>query len=153
MEKRSGKLVNFPTPEAESPSDSLTEILRQGARKMLAVAIEAEVEDYVRAREQLRDEAGLRVVVRNGHLPERKLQTPLGEVPVHQPRVRDRRPAGEREVFQSSILPPYLRKTRSLEELLPWLYLKGVSTGTSAKRWRHFSAPRHRACRPRRLRG
>jgi putative transposase len=126
MEKSSGKLIEFPT---ESTKDVLTEVLRKGAQQMLATAIEAEVESYLSRREHLMDQEGHRVVVRNGHLPERTLQTPLGEVPVEQPRVRDRRPAAERERFQSSILPPYLRKTKSLEELLPWLYLKGVSTG------------------------
>jgi putative transposase len=64
-------------------------------------------------------------VVRNGYLPERELQTPVGPLPVHQPRVRDRRPEGERETFSPKVLPPYLRKTRSLEDLIPWLYLKG----------------------------
>jgi transposase-like protein len=96
---------------------------------MLAKAIEDEVAGYLGAREHLVDDAGRRLVVRNGHLPARTIQTPLGDVPVRQPRVRDRRPTGKRESFQSSILPPYLRKTRSLEDLLPWLYLKGVSTG------------------------
>jgi putative transposase len=126
MEKSIGNVVAFP---AEVSRDVLTEVLREGARRMLAAAIEAEVQGYLAAREQLIDDAGHRVVVRNGHLPARNLQTPLGEVPVQQPRVRDRRPATDREPFQSSILPRYLRKTRSLEELLPWLYLKGVSTG------------------------
>jgi putative transposase len=68
-------------------------------------------------------------VVRNGHLPKRTLLTGVGAVEVEQPRVLDRRPAGEAEPFSSKILPPYLRKTRSLEELIPWLYLKGISTG------------------------
>jgi len=75
------------------------------------------------------DACGRRQVVRNGYLPARTLQTPLGDVPVRQPRVRDRRPAETRETFRSAILPPYLRKTKSLEDLLPWLYLKGISTG------------------------
>jgi hypothetical protein len=73
-------------------------------------------------------------VVRNGQLPERTLQAGLGAIEVQQPRVRDRRPAGQREAFTSAILPPYLRKTRSLEGLIPWLYLKGVSTGDFACR-------------------
>jgi transposase-like protein len=107
----------------------LTVILRDGAREMLGRAIQAEVAEYLEARQELRDAAGRRQVVRNGYLPERTIQTPLGEVPVKQPRVRDRRAEPEREKFESSILPPYLRKTRALEELLPWLYLKGVSTG------------------------
>lgn len=142
MEDRSGKLVSFPTAEPEPSRDALTEVLRHGARKMLAEAIEAEVAEYLKGREQLLDEAGNRFVVRNGRLPERQLQTPLGEIPVHQPRVRDRRPAGERETFQSSILPPYLRKTRSLEELLPWLYLKGVSTGDFSEALAALLGPR-----------
>jgi len=96
---------------------------------MLTKAVEAEVAGYLGVRVHLVDDVGHRVVVRNGHLPARTIQTPLGDVPIKQPRVRDRRPAGERETFQSSILPPYLRKTKSLEDLLPWLYLKGVSTG------------------------
>jgi putative transposase len=68
-------------------------------------------------------------VVRNGHLPERTVQTGLGDLAVKKPRVRDRRPEEGREQFESSILPRYLRRTKSMEELLPWLYLKGVSTG------------------------
>jgi transposase-like protein len=68
-------------------------------------------------------------VVRNGHLPERTITTGVGPVTVKQPRVHDRRLAGERHKFSSAILPLYLRKTKSVEELIPWLYLKGVSTG------------------------
>jgi len=126
MEERSGKLVAFPQ---ESSRDVLSEVLREGARRMLSTAIEAEVQGYLAAREELVDAAGHRLVVRNGYLPARTLQTALGDVPVQQPRVRDRRPPAQRETFQSAILPPYLRRTKSLEELLPWLYLKGVSTG------------------------
>ena len=116
MQERSGKLVAFPR---DSSRDVLTEVLREGARQMLASAIEAEVESFLAAREHLRDEAGHRLVVRNGHLPARTIQTPLGGVPVKQPRVRDRRCEAHRESFHSSILPPYLRRTKSLEELLP----------------------------------
>jgi transposase-like protein len=96
---------------------------------MLATAIEAEVADWIDRHAHMKDENGRRQVVRNGHLPERTITTGLGEVAVRQPRVRDRRPAGEREKFTSKILPPYLRKTKSIEDLIPWLYLKGVSTG------------------------
>lgn len=126
MDQPTAKVLAFPS---ESSDDVLTTLLREGARKMLAAAIEAEATAYVAARAHLTDEAGHRVVVRNGHLPTRQLQTPVGEVPVTQPRIRDRRPAHERERFRSAILPPYLRKTKALEDLLPWLYLKGVSTG------------------------
>src|SRR5262249_32842345 len=72
---------------------------------------------------------GHRQVVRNGRMPARTITTGVGPVDVQQPRVHDRRPAGEKEKFTSQILPPYLRRTKSLEELIPWLYLKGVSTG------------------------
>jgi transposase-like protein len=109
--------------------DMLTDLLRDGARRMLAQAVEAEVAAYVAARAHLKDDAGRQQVVRNGHLPERAIQTGLGEIEVRQPRVYDRRPPGEREKFTPAVLPPYLRRTRSLEELIPWLYLKGVSTG------------------------
>src|SRR3954453_6963862 len=118
------RIVPLPTGQ-----DVLTEVLRDGARRMLAQAVEAEAAAWIQAHADLKDEAGRQQVVRNGHLPERTLQTGLGPIEVRQPRVRDRRPADRREAFTSAILPPYLRKTRSLEELIPWLYLKGVSTG------------------------
>jgi transposase-like protein len=114
---------------ARSSRDTLEELLHEGARRMLAEAIEAEVSEYINARRGAVDEEGRRLVVRNGYLPERSIQTPVGDVPVRQPRVRDHRPVEEKESFSSKILPPYLRKTRSIEELIPWLYLKGVSTG------------------------
>ena len=132
MQKRTSESYRFPEAAVETGEkarDVLTETLREGARDMLAKAIREEVDAFVRQRSDLIDEHGHRQVVRNGYLPERRIMTGLGPVEVQQPRVRDRRPAGEREKFTSSILPPYLRKTRSVEELLPWLYLKGISTG------------------------
>jgi putative transposase len=110
-------------------ADVLTDILRQGAQKLLAQAIEAEVADWIDAHKECLDDQGRRQVVRNGSLPARTITTGLGQVAVKQPRVHDRRPAEEAEKFSSKILPPYLRKTKSIEELLPWLYLKGISTG------------------------
>jgi putative transposase len=118
--------VSFPST---SSRDVLTEILRQGAHQMLSAAIEAEVADWIESHRQVQDERGLQQVVRNGYLPERSIITGLGPVKIRQPRVHDRREGEEREVFTSKILPPYLRKTKSIEELLPWLYLKGISTG------------------------
>ncbi len=112
-----------------SPQDVLSEILRQGVQRMLSQAVEAEVEEWVAARRHLHNDQGCRQVVRNGHLPRRHLLTPLGPVEVHQPRVYDRRPTADRETFRSVLLPPYLRKTKNLEALLPWLYLRGISTG------------------------
>jgi transposase-like protein len=112
-----------------SEQDVLTDLLRHGAKQLLAQAIQAEVAAYLEVRSHLRDEAGRQQVVRNGSLPQRTILTGIGPVEVRQPRVQDRRPPQQREKFSSAILPPYLRKTRSIEELIPWLYLKGVSTG------------------------
>jgi putative transposase len=117
--------VAFPS----TSRDALTEILRQGAQAMLTTAIEAEVAEWIGEHEHLTDERGHRQVVRNGYLPERSITTGIGPVKIRQPRVHDRRRGAEAEAFSSKILPPYLRKTRSIEELLPWLYLKGISTG------------------------
>jgi len=103
--------------------------------------IQAEVEDWLARRAHLRDEQGRRQVVRNGYLPEREITTGVGQVKVKQPRVRDRRPADESEPFTSKILPPYLRKTKSIEELIPWLYLKGVSTGDFSEALRALVGP------------
>ena len=111
--------------------DVLSEILRQGARKMLAAAIENEVAEYIDAHAHLRDADGRRLVVRNGHAQARALQTGLGGIEIRQPRVNDKRvdEDGRRIRFTSKILPPYLRRTKAIEELVPWLYLKGISTG------------------------
>jgi transposase-like protein len=111
--------------------DVLTEILRQGAQKMLATAIENEVVEYIAEHENQRDACGYRLVVRNGWLPARTIQTGVGPVEVEQPRVNDKRidENGQHIHFSSKILPPYLRRTKSINELIPWLYLKGISTG------------------------
>ena len=111
--------------------DVLTEILRHGAQQMLAAAIENEVAEYIVAHAHQQDAAGHRLVVRNGHTPARSIQTGIGAVEVARPRVDDRRldAEGNRMRFTSKILPPYLRRTKAIDELVPWLYLKGVSTG------------------------
>ena len=106
--------------------DALTDVLRQGAHQLLTQAIETEVAEFLARYRETRDEGGRRRIVRNGYLPPRLIQTGIGAVPVNAPRVRDR--AGEIR-FTSSILPPYLRRTKTIEALLPWLYLKGISTG------------------------
>jgi len=115
-------------PEHEA-RDVLTQVLRNGAQDLLARAVHDEVAVYLAERSDLVDEQGHQLVVRNGYLPPRQIMTGLGAVAVQQPRVRDRRPTPQREKFTSSILPPYLRKTKSMEDLVPWLYLKGISTG------------------------
>ena len=111
--------------------DPLTEVLRLGARRLLAQAVEMEVTTFVEMHADLTDEAGRRRVVRHGYLPEREMQTGIGAVSVRCPRVRDRGAdaTGSRIGFTSAILPPYLRRTKSIEELLPWHYLKGISMG------------------------
>src|SRR5881394_252296 len=111
-------------------SDSLTEILRNGARALLAHAVETEVADFLGRYADLKTAAGHQRVVRHGHLPEREIMTGIGPVAVRQPRVRDREAGGgERIRFSPTILPPYARRTKSLEVLIPILYLKGISTG------------------------
>ena len=108
--------------------DVLTEVLRRGAQEMLATAIENEVLEYVAGHTYLQDAEGRRLVTRNGYLPQRAIQTGIGPVDVQRPRVNDRRldQNGQRIRFSSKILPPYLRRTKSIDELIPWLYLNLV---------------------------
>jgi putative transposase len=112
--------------------DQLTEILRQSARTLLAQAVEAELADFLAQDAGLKTEDGRQRIVRHGHLPEREVMTGIGSVAVRQPRVRDREAAADdpgRIRFTPAILPPYLRRSKSIETLLPILYLKGISTG------------------------
>jgi transposase-like protein len=112
--------------------DQLTAVLRDGAKALLAKAVEAEVADFLGKHADLKTEDGRARVVRHGHLPEREVMTGIGPVPVRQPRVRDRGAAADdphRIRFSPTILPPYLRRSKSIETLLPILYLKGISTG------------------------
>lgn len=124
-------VVSFSHPDRISIEDPLTEVLRVGARRLLAEAVEAEVSAFIAEHADMVDDAGRRRVVRHGYLPEREVQTGIGGIAIRRPRVRDRAPdaGGSRIRFTSSILPPYLRRARSVEELLPWLYLKGISMG------------------------
>ena len=125
-----GTVVPLPKPGASVANDPLLAVLREGARRMLTQAVEAEVEAFLTAHGDLADGRGRRRLVRNGHAPERHIQTGIGTIEVRRPRVRDRGEDGSEPVrFTSAILPPYLRRARNVEELLPWLYLKGVSTG------------------------
>ena len=118
------------TEKHNSTEDALTEVLRNGAEKMLATAVEAEVEAFCECYQFMRDEENRRRIVRNGYLPERKILTGIGEVAVNVPRTRDRTGTGDERIgYRSAILPAYLRKSRSMEALIPWLYLKGISTG------------------------
>jgi transposase-like protein len=110
---------------------TLEEIARQGARRALQQAIEDEVAEYINAHREQIDEDGRRLVVRNGYKQPRTILSGVGPIQLKQPRVDDRRvdENGVRFRFTSKILPPYLRKTQSIEDLVPWLYLKGISTG------------------------
>jgi transposase-like protein len=109
---------------------TLDQIIREGAQRMLQAAINAEVDSFVDRHSDRRDEHGRRLVVRNGSLPAREILTGAGPVQVQQGRVRDNGPNPEERVqFSPSVLPAYLRRSSAIEELIPWLYLKGVSTG------------------------
>jgi len=107
--------------------DPLTELLRAGAEQLIYQAVEAELQELLADHAERRTEDGRAGVVRNGHLPARQLQTGLGAVTVEIPKVRAK--TGAPVTFRSALVPPYVRKTRSLEAALPWLYLKGVSSG------------------------
>jgi putative transposase len=126
MRENTKQVVSLP---AATSQDVLTNILRDGAQRMLTQAIDAEIAEWIETHRDVRDEAGHRQVVRNGRLPKRTILSGVGPLEVEQPRVLDRRPKDEADFFSSKILPPYLRKTKRLEELIPWLYLKGISTG------------------------
>ena len=102
----------------------LDEVIKEGARKILQQAIENEVAEYIESFQHQRDEINRRIVTRNGYLPERNIQTGVGNIPIEQPRVRHR----DGGKFTSSLLPPYVRRTPSIESVIPTLYLKGIST-------------------------
>src|SRR5690554_1897688 len=110
-------IISFKNPASEVP-DLLTEIARQGAREMLAKAIELEVQDFLGEVESLTTEDGRKRIVRNGYLPEREIQTGIGPLAVQVPRVRDRNPSGSKIDFSSAIIPRYLRRSKSIETLL-----------------------------------
>jgi len=111
----------------EGISDGLTDLLRTGAQQLIAAAVEAELESFLAQYGGARTECGHATVVRNGHHPARSLQTGIGPVSVRIPKVRSK--IGTPVTFRSALVPPYVRKTKSLEAALPWLYLKGVSSG------------------------
>ncbi len=121
-------LISF--KQLDSPtefSDALTELVRQGARQIIAQAVEAELNEFLSPYQEASDEHGRQKVVRNGYLPKRSITTGVGEVEIQVPKVRDRSGSGIK--FNSKLLPPYLKRAASVEEVLPWLYLKGISSG------------------------
>ena len=119
---RKDNVIELKKPE--TVNDLLTEVLRSGARKLLAAAVNAEVDEFLNQHNQPGEKPRF---VRNGHLPEREIQTGIGNVAVQVPRVRDRIKAADGIRFGSSVIPKYLRRSGSMNELLPLLYLKGVS--------------------------
>ena len=120
-------------------NDPLQEILREGARKMLAAAIESEVASFIERYGSIKMDEGQKAVVRNGYLPKRTIQTGLGDIEIKVPKVRDRSGIGIK--FNSSLIPPYLKRTKNIEEFLPWLYLRGVSTGDFTETLKHLLGP------------
>lgn len=118
-------VIGFPRPG--EVSDALSQLLREGAKRLIEQAVEAELQEYLGSVGDRRDAQGRRAVVRNGHLPGREVLTGIGPVRVQVPKVRDR--TGEGAVFHSKLVPPYVRRSRSVDAALPWLYLHGVSTG------------------------
>ena len=116
---------NHNVTDLHRPENPLNELLKQGAQQLLAQAIEAEVQVLLEQLSALQVN-GKQGVVRNGYLPERRLQTGLGDIPVKVPKVRDRTGSGIK--FNSKLVPPYLKLTKNIEELVPWLYLRGIST-------------------------
>ena len=111
----------------EKIRDELTDLIREGACKLIAQGLELEVSELLSALSGRQDEAGRAAVVRNGYQPERDIQTGIGPVTVKVPQIRSR--DGKPVSFHSALVPPYVRKSASLEAALPWLYLKGISTG------------------------
>ena len=111
----------------KTEQEELTDVMRAGARKLIAQALNAEVADLVATSADQQDEQGHARVVLSGHHLTREIQTGIGPVTVQVPKVRSRE--GEPVTFRSALVPPYVPKTRSLEAALPWLYLKGISTG------------------------
>jgi len=120
------KLELVEIPE-EIAGDALTALLRNGAKALISQAVEAELAAILMSYQHEKLADGRQAVVRNGYLPERTIQTGVGDVEIKVPKVRDRSEQGIK--FNSSLLPPYLKRTKSMEELIPWLYLKGISTG------------------------
>ena len=119
------KVISFDNRELFE--DPLTELIRDGARQLIAVAVEAEVNELIAKYGGQHTECGRQSVVRSGYQRQRQIQTGIGAVTAKIPKVRST--TGASVMFRSWLIPPYVRKTRTLEAFLPWLYLKGISSG------------------------
>jgi putative transposase len=128
-----GDVITLKMPEQNDP---LQEVLREGVRKLLVTAIEAEVSTFIERHGALQADEGKAGVVRNGYLPKRSIQTGLGDIEVKVPKVRDRSGSGIK--FNSGMVPPYLKRAQTIEEFLPWLYLRGISTGDFSETLKHL---------------
>lgn len=124
--KTQGNVVDLKNPE-KSELDPLTELIRQGAKNLICHAVEAELMEQMELYTGRKTAQGTAAVVRNGYLPERTIETGIGPIKVKIPKIRSK--DGEPVSFQSALVPPYVRKAKSLEAALPWLYLKGISSG------------------------
>lgn len=122
---RNDNVISLENP-VENP-DLLTGLLRAGARELITQAVQAELTEFLARYEEVTDDLGRRKVVRNGYLPQREIMTGIGPVGIKVPKTRDR--SGQKIHFRSELLPPYIKRTKSVETVLPWLYLKGISTG------------------------
>jgi len=117
----------IPLEKPVENEDLLTTMLRQGAKDLIGRAVQAELTEFLAQYQDVVDDEGRRSVVRNGYLPAREIMTGIGPVDIKVPKTRDK--SGQGIHFRSDLLPPYIKRTKSLETLLPWLYLKGISTG------------------------
>ncbi len=116
---KNNMITNFDIKNLNNSTNLLEEVIRDGARKMLQAAIENEVIEFVENHKNITNEKGHRVIVRNGYLPQRNIQTEIGDISIQQPRVRDKTSSSQ---FTSAILPKYMKKSSSLENLIPLLY-------------------------------
>jgi len=117
----------IPLEKPVENEDLLTAMLRQGAKDLISRAVQAELTEFLAQYQDVVDGEGRRSVVRNGHLPKRQIMTGIGPVDIEVPKTRDK--SGQGIHFRSEFLPPYIKRSKSLETVLPWLYLKGISTG------------------------
>lgn len=122
---KKNNVISLENPEENA--DLLTGLLRSGAKELITKAVQVELTEFLSLYSGVTDDLGRRQVVRNGYLPERKIMTGLGSVDIQIPKTRDR--SGQGVHFRSELLPPYIKRTKSVESVLPWLYLKGISTG------------------------
>ena len=118
-------VISLKNPEGNTAA--LTSLLRSGARELITKAVQSELAEFLSQYQDVTDSEGRPLVVHNGYLPQREIMTGIGPVDIKVPKTRDR---GRQDIhFRSELLPPYIKRKKSVETVLPWLYLKGISTG------------------------